>query len=283
MLGFYYKFCRSVLTNPKSHIKTLYYIDLYCGDGETYDPKTKESYDTAFITSLAKDGVKEMGLNIRFLLNDINPESIDKLKAKLISLGVDKNIIDINCGDANEYIEKALKLVPKNEWSIFFLDPFNYKDLKWETIKKISNHSNGPTRKPELIINLPIYTLNMGYESKNYDSIDKFFGDRSWLDRIETYKLTNLPRPNTQAFLDVFVEKLKSLGYQVKSVSVPTIDTNSPVYFMIFAIANPKGFKIAERALNNVEKLKEDWKKEKIIKAVRAKAKIEYGKTLEDF
>lgn len=84
LLGYYFKFCRDVLISNRNKIKTLYYIDLYCSDGETKDDLTGDKYLSPFIEALMKKGVVEKGLDIKFILNDLESEKIAKMK-KLVS------------------------------------------------------------------------------------------------------------------------------------------------------------------------------------------------------
>ena len=82
------------------------------------------------------EGVIKEHLDIKFILNDIDPKKIAKLKEKIDEIGTTQNVIDIQNKDANEYVDEALEKIPNNQFTIFFLDPFNYKDLKWKTLRR---------------------------------------------------------------------------------------------------------------------------------------------------
>lgn len=77
MLGLYFRIWRSLL---KGERRPLYYVDLYCGDGETFDESTGEHFETPFVKCLMRDGVIGDHLDIRFILNDIDSKKIAKLK-----------------------------------------------------------------------------------------------------------------------------------------------------------------------------------------------------------
>ena len=245
-------------------MNTLYYVDLFCGDGETKDDYTNELWPSPFIENLIKKGIIEERLDIRFLLNDIDADAIKRLKTKLAELNANDKIIDIGNEDANLYVDKALKSIPKdNNWSIFFLDPYRYMHLKWSTVIKISKHYSNPYHKPEMIINLPIFSLINGWKSKSYDGIDEFYGGREWFQKINNYKDTNHDMPVISAFLDCYKEKLAALGYKVESEDVSSMYNQSPVYYVIFAVSNDYANKIVKRVLDSIRKVKYEWINEK--------------------
>ena len=281
MLGVYFRFWRDLLKsfNPE---RPLYYVDLYCGDGDSYDETTREKYETPLIISLIKKGVLDKHLDIRFLLNDSNQESIAKLKKKIQDLGINKEIIDIDSIDANVYVDKALAKVPKEEFSVFFIDPFNYKDLKWETIEKISKHKGDKYgRRPEMIINLPLYTLGKGMESKHFEKMDEFFGTDAWLKKVNEYKALGHERPVFNALLEFYVERLKTLGYKVEFEEISSIGNSAPIYYIIFAVGNNEAYKIVERALTFVRGAKQKWTKDKVAKRDKLKGAGKGGKGLD--
>ena len=264
MLGLYFSIWRSLLKGEK---RPLYYIDLYCGDGETFDESTGDRFETPFVKCLMRDGVIKGNLNIKFILNDIDSKKIDKLKAKINEIGVSQNIIDITDKNANEYVDDALSKIPNNEFTIFFLDPFNYNDIKWATIEKIANHKNKAWKKPEMIINLPLYPLGKGLETAmktgDYDAMNEFFGTDIWLERVNEYKGRGLERPVFTAFKDVYVEQLQKLGYGVQYEDINSIGNNAPLYYLIFAVSNPKAYKIVKSALAFAHGVKQKWIEEK--------------------
>ena len=106
----------------------------------------------------------------------------------------------------------------------FFLDPTNHKDLKWETIKNISKHSQeyfnkkekcNRVRRPELIINCMTYTMTGSYIAKSYETINENLGTDEWQKRIVEYKEKGLSAPVSRALLDTFIKQLEGLGYKV--------------------------------------------------------------------
>ncbi len=260
MLNYYFEACRSVMKGNFPHMKILYYADLFCGDGEIVDKKTTEKSDSPFLTNLMGIGVKQESLDIRFLLNDIDKDAIIKLRQKINLLGTSNKVISFESKDANEYIATVLTKIPRINWSIFFLDPYKYGHLKWSTIVKISEHAYSNTRKPEMIINLPIYSLLMGNKAKDYNGIDEFFGNHNWADRIKKYEENNSSsRPQVDAFLDEFCDALKRFGYLVEYQEVTSIETNAPVYYMVFAVSNDNAHAIVKRMMQGITKAKEKW------------------------
>ena len=282
MLGVYFKIWRSLL---KGEHKPLYYADLYCGDGETIDESTDDHFETPFVKCLMRDGVITDHLDIRFILNDIDDKKINKLKEKIKEIGVSEKIIDIQAYDANMYVETALSKIPSDAFTIFFLDPFNYKDLNWKTVEKIAKHGNG-WRKPEMIINLPLYPLGKGWETAmktgNYDKMDEFFGTDVWMQKINEYKGLGNEQPVFSAFRDVYLQQLKNLGYNVQYEDITSITTNAPLYCIVFAVSNPQANKIVQGAVAYAHGVKQKWIKEKENKQDRKKV-VGKGSGLEKY
>lgn len=265
MLGVYFKVWRDLLKaqNPS---RTLYYVDIFCGDGETFDKTTRETFETPVIVSLMKKGVIESELDIRFFLNDKNSEAIKKLQTKIKELGLEDRVIDIDNIDANLYVDKILGKLPADGLVIFFIDPFNYKELKWTTLEKISKHGNNYGRKPEIIINLPLYSLGEAQKSKSYEKVDEFFGTEKWLEKVNENKQLTSIRPVFNALLDTYVSRIKGLGYRVEYEEISSIGHNSPVYYIIFAVANDEAYTIVKRAIAFVRSVKIQWEKDKVAK-----------------
>ena len=118
--------------------------------------------------------------------------------------------------DANIFYKKVLEKIPKDQFSIFFLDPTNHAHLKWKTIERISEHTHlyygNQIRRPELIINLMIYTMLGSYKSKSFQSITESLGTDEWIEEIERNKEKGIQAPIEKALLTTFVNQLKKVG-----------------------------------------------------------------------
>ncbi len=152
---------------------------------------------------LFDDGVEEDGSaliaatnrkQIKCVIMEYDSENITKLR-ELLPFERFPNVIILQ-GDSNLEIDNILKNIDNYKFSLGFIDPDSPKQLKWETIIKISNHSylrkkDDFLRKPELIINFPIEGIkrNAGFldnpvpKAKSYCDINtQFFGSDEWKD-----------------------------------------------------------------------------------------------------
>ncbi|MGI0058476.1 MAG: three-Cys-motif partner protein TcmP [Nitrosotalea sp.] len=287
ILAYYFKCCKDTLRyRMKKYSAPLYYIDLYCRDGETLDKTTRKTFLSPFVKSFMQEGVVDEKLDIKFVLNDFDDNKIKILQDRIDKLKISSNVIDIQHKDANSYIDDVLTKVPNYVWSIFFLDPFKHKQLKWSTIEKIANHSytgKKNVRRPEMIIHLPTYTLSNGLKSNSYKDIDEFFGTDSWLEKINKYRIEKRKQPVISGFRDTFVERIEALGYKVASIPIESIEHNVPIYYLIFAVANDNAYKIVKSAIDYSKALKPGWIDEKQMEIDKVKAVGTKGKSLLDY
>jgi len=282
----------------KGKNRSMYYIDLYAGDGICtckYTPL--KEWEPPYINHLKKSN--EKGLELKCIFNDKN--NIEKLKLKLDSYK--DNILNFYSEDANYLCDKILHLVPANQWSIFNLDPFNHSQLNFSTIKRISKHEGFDTirkcnRKPEMIITLMTYTMqqrlkllgreNVSEKKKKLaiKSIDNSLGTDAWQGEVLGKNKRILKEEKTHnIFLKHFLNQLGNLGYDCVYFHINQILNNGPIYFLIFATSIPKVYTIySEKFEPFVKKLqREDWYKENFSFYKREKAKEEGHILLDDF
>lgn len=261
LLGYYFSIIRKGIIGGRKSFKKLYYADLYCGDGECYYSETNELWDSPLIASLLKH-TKE-GFPLCCIVNDSDKEKIEKLKIKTKDYA--SCIADYGTEDANTYYNKALEYIPKDQFSIFFLDPYNHEQLKWTTIKGISEHTHTNGRRPEIIINLMVWTMLGCFLQGKFDTIDESLGTHEWHNRVIEYQKKRVNRPVETAILDTFVEQLKKLGYFVPT-PIPITNTTpaNTVYFLIWA-TNKQGYNIIEKnVMPYLLKHLKDWQAENV-------------------
>lgn len=232
MLGMYFLICRQVAKK-----RTLYYVDLYAGDGEAEceeAPLTK--WKCPFIQALLEHA-KKGTIKLKCFLNELdfkNEGVYEKLKENVKDYA--NFIIGLTKKDANVVYKEALEKIPKKEWSIFFLDPFKYSDLDWKTIEEISKHESfDPVsqckRKPEFIINLMTSTMQRAFKYDD-EGITKALGTDEWKEKITLKEEEKIH----EIFSDIFIKKLEDLGYSVSSFYIKQTPPHENVlYYMIFA------------------------------------------------
>jgi three-Cys-motif partner protein len=293
-MGVYFKFCRDVMISQK---RTLYYVDLFAGDGIC---KCKESpkpeWDPPYFSNLRE--ANKRNLDLKCIFNDLNYSAELSNRLKEYS---DK-VIDVYNRDANEIYKTILTQIPPDKWSIFVLDPYNHSDLNFSTISSISQHDAFDSvsrciRKPELIITFMTYTIQqylktMGREDVSeitkkqfLKSIDNSLGTKSWRKKIldkEDYeredKIHNI-------LLEIFINQLGKLGYDTVYFHIKQTAWNSVLYFLIFATSIPRAYSIiSEKFEPYIRQVQtEKWVKENFSFYKRAKARETGNKLLDDF
>jgi len=167
--------------------------------------------------------------------------------------------IEVRQGDANVVVDDILKILPKTQPVLAFLDPEG-SELDWATIEKIARHKQGKPYKIEQFILFPSDTGIIRFFPR--DAAKLVYEDK--LDRMlpsaagwrALYKLRD--QLTTAEFrrrlLNEYVSGLKALGY--KHVPQPRLvckPDGRPLYFMVFATDNEVGLKIMSAALETVE------------------------------
>ncbi|WAM22415.1 MAG: three-Cys-motif partner protein TcmP (plasmid) [Candidatus Methanoperedens sp.] len=228
---------------------------------------------------LFKDGVEEDGSSliaannrnkIKCVIMEYDSENVSKLREILPSDSY-PNVIILQ-GDSNLEIDNILKKIDNYKFSLGFIDPDSPKQLKWETILKISNHSylrkrDDFLRKPELIINFPIKGIkqNAGFLDNpvpNANSIcdinTQFFGSDEWKDIWR--KTKNDIKKSKEEFMNLYVKNLKKLyKFVIPLVFVESI-ANHPLYYIISCSQHDLGNDFLLKVKNDIEQWKnEDW------------------------
>lgn len=277
ILDVYFLICRQVAKKRK-----LNYADLFCGDGEIECEKTEKKQKCPFITELL-EYARKGEISLKAFLNELDSSLFDKLKENVKAYG--KFIDSITNEDANIVYANILQKIPKDEWSIFFLDPSNHSDLNWSTIENISKHEvydkyNKCMRKPELIINLMTYTMQrtIPYDP---DAITKALGTDIWKEKVKNKGDERI----NEIFREIFVQQLERLGYSTISFSIKQTPPNSNViYHLIFASNIPRAIEIISHKFQPyIEKIKEEWAKENMKLVIMTKIKNSGGRLLTEF
>ena len=249
-IGYYLKIIRDLIRSPKNPFHALYYADLYCGDGECHVEVTDRTYKPPIIDSLLEPA-KQGKLKLFCFLNDLEAEKIKNMKEK--TKEYQDYIVEYSDKDANSYYKQVLEKIPKDQFSIFFLDPTNHSHLSWKTIQGIAKHTHTYThqgvqvRRPELIINLMTYTLLSSYRAKSYQSINESLGTDEWFGQIDDNKEKGIDAPVEQAFLSTFIKQLERIGYSVPTpIKITNTEKDNVVYFLIWA-TNKQGYRIIEK------------------------------------
>lgn len=177
-------------------------------------------------------------------------------------------------GDSNKEIDGILSRIKKYHFSLGFIDPDSPKQLKWDTIENIANHSykrksNGFLRRPEMIINFPIEGIkrNAGFLSKigshrgaeTYCRINtEFFGTNEWKEIWINYGHDNIR--SREKLLELYLDRLREYyNHVINMIFVESID-NLPLYYVVSCTQHKLGEDFLQKVKNDVKKWqKEDW------------------------
>jgi len=266
LLDNYLKICVDV---QKKRKRPFYFVDLYCGDGICECEKPRDKWDGSPLIS-AKWAFKSQ-YPFFCIFNDIDPTKFDNLKINL------QNYMDCIKGifsdDANKIYTNILKIIPKNEHSLFFLDPQTHTQLYWTTVKNISDHTqddwygNPFVRRPELLINLMTYTMQRDYK-QNPKYIDGFYGNKNWRETIKECEVKGIPVHI--GFLKAYVTQLQEIYSQnpffveVRQVGRGLkLEKAATIYYLIFVTSHPKASEIFESLTKYVDKYRKiKWAKD---------------------
>jgi len=283
LLGGYLRVC---VKNVKSHRQRPFIVvDLYAGDGISICERPKETWEGS--AKIIAKWVSEAGGNAYCILNEMDSSLIPQLRKNTEEY---KEVIkEIYNDDANKVYKEILsKHVPKDSHSIFFLDPYKHSDLKFSTVEDIAQHSLEDryrgitfTRRPELIINFPSYTMLMSIK-QNKKLITEFMGTDKWKKVID--KIHRRFKKDEMLFLIYWQQLSRYYGEDgITFVKVKSLDTNSPVYYLIFAATHPLAKKIHQRFKRWIEKNYEDFRKMGFELILKEEVKRQNIKTLDDF
>jgi len=295
-IGYYFKICRDVM----SHGRSLYYVDLYSGDGACDCSEAPlKTWKPPYFKMMEES--RKMGVNLRCIFNDNDKEKMDKLRKELINYK--DFIISTYTENANRLYPNILHQVPPDEWSIFSLDPHRHNQLDFSTIAGISNHKAydsiiGSERKPELIITFMVYTILQAYKATKTDliserkkenllsGIDKCLGTDSWRSEISTWEsLESSEMKMNQIFLRIFLKQLRDLGYYNVVFRIEQTVHKSIIYYLIFSTSVLDAYQIiSERFGPYVKRVqKEEWVKQNFSFFKMAEARKEGIALLDEF
>ena len=292
IIGYYFAIFKSYFKAKNIH--SLYYVDLYSGDGfcscnkldediDQYLPPNEQTHWEPAFFSLMKHA-DDTNFNLKCIFNDLEPDKISKLKDSINNKKYSKFVLDYGTEDANTYYKKALDKIEKsNRPSLFFLDPTNHKDLLFSTIREIANFKDPKTgRMPELIINLMTYSMlkNMQKMDKEKEqSISNALGSPEWIKKKDAYT-----GRTHELFLTIFLNNLEKFGYRTTYYEIKSTKTKSPIYYLIFATYRDDIYNLHKSMKSNIDTLiNEEWVKNNYIIYSMIDAKAKGNRLLQEF
>lgn len=220
----------------KDKFNDINYIELFSGPGIHFNRETGKASNGSPLIALEHN-------YDNIYLNDINSENIFALKTR--SEGF-KNRIEYFNKDANKIGEGINARLSSGSISFCFLDPDNMGELRFNTIKDITQN-----KRVDLLINFPY----VDYRRSVHSTIDKFtgfFGTDEWRAVEDKYK-NKEPIFRANELIELFMNQLNKIGYtypdsKIKSRNyIPIHNTKRGLlYYLIFASKNPLGYKFCD-------------------------------------
>lgn len=258
---------------------TLFYIDAFAGAGVvrvrgTATAPEEFSLFSAPVSDHDRDQVAEYitGSPLRALslakkfnhyrFVDLDTERVADLRR--LAENYPECKVKVLEGEANEKVQFIASHFDNRLWrGVAFLDPYG-AHLHWKTLEALAS-----TKKFDVIINFPL-GMTINRLIKRDDEIpetwraqlDLCFGSSEWRDlAFETksglFGEYREKRPDAaDRLLAFYIERLKEIFGNVSQPSLVKNTQGSPLYYLIWAGANPRGKPIADYILGLGEKVK---------------------------
>lgn len=246
------------------------YIDAFSGSGFREEEPIQQENLQLFSNDCSEETVKpgspliSLSIDIRFDEYHFIEVDKDYYDSLLRVLPSDKRINSYN-GDANKIIPEILDRCGKYDRVVIFLDPFS-TEVKYKTLKAIAE-----SKIVDLWYLLPLSViLRMLPKSKkpnsnvvlenllgedDFSRFYKQFSSRSLIDGVEYQRFKRIITKTE--LKDYVIEKLKSIFPYVSSESIVLKNSkNSPMFLLLFAVANPseKAQHVASSIAENILK-----------------------------
>lgn len=209
----------------------LHYVDLFAGAGiERLQVSGRLEWGSPLIAAQAPFAFTNLHLC------DNDEQKYHALRMRMSRFRADAQILH---GDANEMVHEVVKAIPEKALSLAFLDPYGLH-LHYETLKILA------CKRMDLVIFFPdhldaLRNCQYVYKDNPNSNLDLVLGHGSnWRSQLEKY-------PNdrwAQILRDVYVERLKLLGYKEFEYERICIKQRQPLYQLIFCTKHHKGAKI---------------------------------------
>lgn len=156
--------------------KRLNYIDGFSGIGAYKDKKGDIHFGSPVLAILRYEEVhKPKGKRISFIFIDQSKDNLDNIKAVLKEKGCATTPHYIQ-GNFDDIINKVLDRVPKLDPTFILIDPFGFKGVKIDTIKRIMERD-----KTEIVLNFMFTRINEFLTAKNVEAaLLDYFGPCNW-------------------------------------------------------------------------------------------------------
>lgn len=205
-------------------------IDLYSGSGRA---RLKDSRRIVNASPLLALGITDPF--DRYIFCDLDATNINALKSRVEREYPTRDVRYVQ-GDSNANVKQILSLIPPYSTdcrvlTFCFVDPFNIKNLKFETIKQLA----AGKRSIDFLVLIPS-GMDAQRNTRHANSLyAEFLDNPSWRDdwnREEQHR-----RGFGNFFVDQFGTAMKRIGFRwegVPSTRIIKNEKNSPIYHLAF-------------------------------------------------
>ena len=245
------KYLWPYFTTLGSKHKVIHYVDGFAGRGE-YEPGEFGSPVIAIQDALeAMKTSKNKDFVVKFHLIEEDMENFENLESIIKEIENGKNYNErLQIYRYNNTFEDIVNDIMKDfddfEPSFFFLDPFGYKPIKFESFREISGLYN-----PEILLTFMVQSISRFILSGNIDHIlEELFGDVLWKQEIDS-----IPGSMVEKIRDLFISRIKNLRQFYSSwYDICRPNQNRIIYYMVHFTTHTKGIEIMRDVMGNIGK-----------------------------
>ncbi|MDE6571390.1 MAG: three-Cys-motif partner protein TcmP [Alphaproteobacteria bacterium] len=231
--------------------KHLNYIDLFCGPG-VYDDGTL-STPVCILQEIC--ATEKLARQFYVVLNDNSKEAMARLRRAMANIRNYKYIRSVTTSTNDNSDYNTWPDIDNDEHSFVFLDPFGWKGMNKEYIRRLLNNPNC-----EMVL---LFCFNQFNRFKNYDEIDGIFEDlftNSELSEIKQFCAMNPGYQNERFILNTYVKSITDgqtdcyvipFKFQI-AISLKTS------HYLIFIVRDAARAQKLARALRNFANYKDD-------------------------
>ena len=216
------------------------YIDLYAGAGRSRLENTKIIVPASPLLSMAIPNKFD-----KYIFCENDKEKVQALKARVERDYPNSNVSFIEA-DVNKNIEEVISNIPRHHkgfkvLTFCFVDPFNVKNLNFQTIKKLAE------KYMDFLILIPSgmdANRNISYYiDESNTAVEDFTGASQWRDewRLKGAKWENFGL----FFADLVGRQMRALSYFYEGLAdmvyVRSTERNLPLYHLAFFSRNELG------------------------------------------
>lgn len=211
------------------------FVDLFCGPGRVRVKNTKLETDGGAIVAWRQSQEKAGGFT-QVIVGDIEPESLTACSTRLKSLNAP--VIEL-LGSAEQTVDRAISLLPRDGLHLAYLDPFNMEHLPFTIIEKLAKFKH-----IDIVVHFSVMDLQREIELDFVRDASRFdpFAP-GWRAKV---KVKSLTKQNARAeFVKYWLGLVASLGFSCsKEMPLMTNSRNGPLYRMMFLMRHPLAEKL---------------------------------------